>query len=120
MALFEIYPVRQVDGEPERRWFYDDFFDLILWLDDGGKLLGFQLCYDKQREQHALTWHADSGYFHYRVDDGESRPGKFKASPVLLPDGRFYKKDVAILFLRASRYLERWITEMVYDKIIRY
>jgi len=120
MALHEIYHVRQIAGEPRRRWFYDDFFDLILWLDDGGKMTGFQLCYDKQREQHALTWHADSGYFHNRVDEGEGRPGKFKASPVLVPNGRFCKDVVAAIFLRASRHLEQWIARVVYEKIIQY
>lgn len=120
MALYEINDVRQIDGEPKRRWFYDDFFDLVLWLDDSGKILGFQLCYDKRRDQHALTWRADSGYLHNRVDDGESRPGKYKASPVLQPNGRFSKEGIAALFLRASRHLDRWIVEMVYEKIIQY
>jgi len=25
--------VRQVKGEPKRRWFSDDYFDLIVWVD---------------------------------------------------------------------------------------
>jgi hypothetical protein len=120
MALYEIQDVRQIDGEPKRRWFSDDFFDLILWLDESGGLLGFQLCYDKRRNQHALTWRADSGYLHNRVDEGESRPGKFKAAPVLMPNGRFSKEMIAMLFLRASRGLERWIAEAVYEKIDQY
>ncbi|WP_373501964.1 hypothetical protein [Desulfococcus sp.] len=120
MAFYEIHGVRQIAGEPKRRWFCDDFFDLILWLDDGGGILGFQLCYNKQGDQHALTWHAGSGYLHTRVDEGESRPGKFKASPVLMPNGPFSKEAIAVLFLRASRPLERWIVDAVHAKILQY
>lgn len=120
MAFHEIHGVRQIAGEPKRRWFCDDFFDLILWLDDGGGLLGFQLCYNKRGDQHALTWHAHSGYLHTRVDDGGSRPGKYKASPVLLPNGPFSKEAIAMIFLRASLSLERRIVEMVHEKILQY
>ena len=39
--------VRQIEGEPFRRWYADDYFDLFIWFDDNDKVTGFQLCYDK-------------------------------------------------------------------------
>ena len=45
-ALREIVDVRQVPGEPKRRWFSSDDIDLIVWLDDSGAPVSFQLCYD--------------------------------------------------------------------------
>lgn len=35
--------VRQIKGEPRRRWFYDDFFDLIVWYGTDDSIIGFQL-----------------------------------------------------------------------------
>jgi len=32
VMLCEIKNVKQYDGEPQRRWFVDDYFDLIVWL----------------------------------------------------------------------------------------
>lgn len=118
--LYEINNVKQITGEPRRRWFVDDYFDLIVWLDEKNEISGFQLCYDKFRNQHALTWHKNSGYKHNRVDDGESRPGKYKAAPILVSNGVFLKNPLADLFKKASRELEENIANMVYEKIIQY
>jgi len=70
--------VRQKKGEPHRRWFADEYFDLLVWEDETGEIVGFELSYDKNRDQRALTWEKQKGYHHFKVDDGESRPGKFK------------------------------------------
>ena len=86
--LKELPEVRQVPEEPNRRWFSDDYFDLIVWLDHNGEITGFQLCYDIAGDEHALTWHEKTGFSHQRVDDGElQRP--YKATPILVADGSF-------------------------------
>jgi hypothetical protein len=85
--LKEIVPTRQIPNEPRRVWFTDDVMDLIVWYADDGSILGFQLCDDKGSNEHALTWFRGKGYSYERVDDGEGRPGRYKMSPVLLPDG---------------------------------
>ncbi len=59
--LRELADVRQIPGEPRRRWFADDYFDLIVWFDKRGQIIGFQLCYDLPRDEHALTWHEEHG-----------------------------------------------------------
>ena len=47
---------REESAEGNRRWFADDFFELIVWLDERSTVESFQLCYDRRRWQRALTW----------------------------------------------------------------
>lgn len=115
------YPnVRQVAGKPPRRWFGEAYFDLIVWLDDRGDPLGFQLCYDKGERERALTWTRDKGYSHRRVDDGESFTSKRKQNPVLVADGLFDPQAVAERFRRASADLEPALAELVCRKLLDY
>ncbi len=60
--LKEVESARQEDPLRHRRWFADDFFDLIVWYDPDGRLDGFQLCYNKSFDEHAFTWRRDSGF----------------------------------------------------------
>ena len=96
------------------------YFDLIVWLGDATTIIGFQLCYDIDSGHHALTWHQNSGYAHNRIDDGENRPGKMKASPILLPDGVFEYERIAKKFEAESQELEAWLSSFIYDKIMQY
>ena len=62
--------------------------DLYIWFDTADEPIGFQFCYDKGRNEHALTWLADSGFSHMRVDAGEPAGAlHYKHSPVLTLDG---------------------------------
>lgn len=118
--LYEILHVKQIDGEPFRRWFMDEYFDLIVWIEKNGVISGFQLCYDKLGNQHALTWQRSKGYIHSRVDDGEGRPGKYKATPILICDGFFCKDKIARRFQNVCRTLAPEVAGLVYNKIIQY
>ena len=80
-------PSRQIAGEPLRRWFTSPDMDLFVWLGEDGAPTGFQLCYDKQVHEHALTWTEAAGYSHMAVDGGESRPGRYKGTPILVANG---------------------------------
>ena len=87
-AMREVRPTRQVPGEPRRRWFSSSDLDLIVWCDGADSPVAFQLCYDKGRNERALTWEPSTGLIHSAVDDGESKVGlNYKATPVLEPDG---------------------------------
>ena len=84
--LRELLPTRQVRGEPFRRWYASPGADLIVWPREDGSLIGFQFCYDKEDDEHALTWLEECGYSHMSVDDGSS-PGSWgKSTPLLVPD----------------------------------
>ena len=78
---------RQLTGEPSRRWFTSPDIDLFVWLGEDGAPTGFQLCYDKQHREHALTWTRTGGFTHMGVDGGESRPGRYKGTPILVANG---------------------------------
>lgn len=105
VMLREDKKVRQVNGEPPRRWFSDDYFDLIVWNDEVGDVFAFQLCYDRLGDEHALVWHAERGYSHYRVDQGEIGSLR-KATPMMMADGLVDMDKLRIRFVDASTQLE--------------
>jgi hypothetical protein len=118
--LSEIANPRQVPGEGLRRWFADRYFDLIVWYErEGAAIAGFQLCYDKEREERALTWRRGTGYDHKRIDDGDIT-GRMKMTPVLIPDGTFDYKAVAERFRRESETIDPEVRELVYKKLTNY
>jgi len=115
--LREIINVRQIDNESRRRWFEDEFIDLIVWLDTSGDLTGFQLCYDKCHDEHALTWKRHSGFSHLRVDDGEYCSNRYKGAPILLPDGVIDATRIQDAFRQRSAAIERQIAAFVSQKL---
>ena len=117
--LIELENVRQIKEEGCRRWFSDDYFDLIVWYDYAKNIDGFQLCYDKNRHERALTWTQDGGFRHDSVDSGES-PYSSKKTPVIVRNGVFNKTKIAELFKRESKYIDRKIADLVYKKIIKF
>lgn len=83
--LSELQRVRQVPGEPRRRWFSSEEEDLIVWYGGDGGIVGFQFCYDRSRLERAYTWKADGRTAHEVVDAGESVGVGYKRAPVLRP-----------------------------------
>ena len=116
--LAELGNVRQIEGEHPRRWFADSFFDLIVWFGSGGDIVGFQLCYDKEEHQRALTWKAPATYIHTGVDDGENRPARYKATPILVADGAFDHAAIGERFRQASASIDPAIAGFVHAKLI--
>ena len=108
------------EGNLLRKWFTDEFFDLIVWFDDQALVVGFQLCYDKGHDEHALTWKQPSSYYHQRVDDGENRPGKHKSTPILVPDGTFDLRRLADQFKTQSKKIDPAISAFVYEKVLAF
>jgi len=98
--LQEIPKTRQIEGEPFRRWFADERFDLIVWYSTDRSIIGYQLCYRDDTDEHALTWLKASGFSHRQVDSGENRSSRHKMTPILLPDGIFSKNQILERFER--------------------
>ncbi|ADN02727.1 hypothetical protein [Spirochaeta thermophila] len=118
--LREIRHVRQEPGV-FRRWFQDEYFDLIVWYRDDGpptveRIVGFQLCYDRQGDERAFTWQAAGGWSHMRVDGGDV-PFSIKQSPVLMPDGEFRTDEVLARFLEASTRLEPQLVRFIVERM---
>ncbi len=54
--LRELKNIKQIEGEPRRRWFADEELDLILWYNSDKRLDGFEICYDKLAGSKSITW----------------------------------------------------------------
>ena len=114
--LNEVPNARQVAGEGVRRWFTDDYFDLIVWYGKDNRPFGFQLCYDKQTRERALTWTPAHGFQHDRVDSGEV-PGHSKMTPIIVADGAFDRDPVAERFRRSSLEIDPQIASFVLERL---
>jgi hypothetical protein len=106
---------RQVEGDYPRRWFVDDYFDLMVWLGPSSGIFGFQLCYDKEGDQRAVTWREDRGFAHDRVDTEDH--GFVNPAPVLVPLITAVPFSVKALIEERSADLPAEIREVVLDKI---
>lgn len=111
--LYEIQRVRQVAGEPRRRWFMAMDMDLIVWYDEANEPVAFQLCYDKTRKEHALTWKRGRGFSHLAVDSGESNSLSGNMTPILVANGRFDPERIRQRFEAASSNLPQDIIAFV-------
>lgn len=119
--LIEMRNVRQIKGDGYRRWFSDDYFDLYVWYEDEDlkNLLGFQLCYNKLKNEHAITWTKKAGFKHETVDDGESNASANK-TPVLVSDGAFDSRTVSERFCSASGDIDKHVAHLVYKTLKKY
>jgi hypothetical protein len=77
--LKEVRDVRQVPGDARRRVFFAEGLDLTVWFDRDGAVMGFELCYDKGKNERAVRWKSGQGFVHQKVDDGENRPDNKRA-----------------------------------------
>ena len=116
--LRELKGVRQHPNERHRRWFEDDYFDLIVWY-EGPRVYGFQLCYDTQGRERALTWVRGSGYSHKAIDDGQATASTHM-TPILVQDGVFEKNLIAEKFKAAAGEIDAGITGLVCQVLERY
>ena len=118
-VLTEIPHARQIVGEGRRRWFTDEYFDLIVWYGTETSPVGFQLCYDKAGRERALTWTRAHGYRHDRVDAGET-PGRAKMTPVIVADGALDRDVLSLRFRKESAGIDREIASPVSEKLASY
>ncbi len=114
--LKEAKNVRQIEGEPRRRWFDDGYFDLIVWFDKDESIWGFQLCYDREKKPRALTWTKKYGYKHTGIDNGE-HPGRLGCAPVLVEDGLFDPGAIGKKLEAAAKELPPQISGFVLKKV---
>ena len=117
--LSEIRDVKQNEGEDRRRWFTDDYWDLYVWINDDGGLSGFQLCYEKAYNEHALTWRQGAGFSHTRIDDGE-QVASSHMTPMLVRDGFFDKDSIARRFKADSSHIDQSIVAFVLKKLAQF
>ena len=117
--LREIGSGRQDGNRGVRRWFQDEYFDLYLWHDASGALIGLQLCYDRNRKEGAITWDIRSGFGHDQVDDGERGPYS-TMTPILRADGAPPYFRIYDRFLAACAQCPNAVRDFVIDRLREY
>ena len=118
--LSEITAGRQERNGLLRRWYQDDYFDLFVWRRVDGEIASFQLCYDRRHSERALSWSAERGYSHHRVDSGESAYLNHKESPLLRADGVFPVYRIAPHFESAAASLDPELKAFLLQTLLAY
>lgn len=115
--LAEIPKVKQISGEPRRRWFASAELDLYLWYDDNDQLIQFQICYDKGPGEQALTWNRQRGLMHHSVDDGENRSFRMKSTPVMKDSSEFDPARIGGEFERLAGNMDYATVQFILSRI---
>lgn len=113
--LREIEHVKQYPGQHFRRWFNDELLDLFVWYDVGGRIVGFQFCFDKDRQERALTYTDTHGYSLNKVDDGGSAWDM--SSPVLVPGAEFPRVRLLAQLGERGAALDRRLFKYLIEKL---
>ena len=83
--------------------------DLIVWYDAAGAAVGFQLCYEVPgQSERALTWRAQKGFSHARVDGAKNR-----LAPILVQDGEVPWEWLQAEFTAGADQLEPAVRDLV-------
>lgn len=113
--LRELPDARPPQGQPRRRWFFCHEIDVVVFEDEQG-ICGFQLAYDKHRNEHSLTWNRIRGFAHYVVDDGEPFAG-VNDTPFLYANGPFERDRVLQRFLSLASEVPPGIASFIEGKL---
>jgi hypothetical protein len=117
--LREIVNVYQPDARVRRRWFCDDYFDIFIWEESGGRILELQFCYDKAAHERMLRWHDATGFTHHGVDGGEASTFKNR-TPILVADGVLPLPTVLGKFDAHALDLELRIRGFIRQRLLEY
>ena len=117
--LREIGNVHQQDPGLRRRWFCDDYFDLFVWVNPGGDIVAFQLCYDLSARQRVLSWREHGGYTHHRIDSGEQSTFK-NMTPILVDDGALPLPGVLEKFDARAAGIDGRVRVFVRERLLEY
>lgn len=113
-------PLRRRNAEDaQRRWFFSHEQELIVWLDESGQIRGFQLCYDKNRSERAITWRRERGFEHAVVDDGHCFAGDCR-TPFLYPNGHCDVGRVIARFREGAQALPVEVRRLVIERLGEY
>ena len=116
--LREIRDVKQSHGQFFRRWFNDELLDLFVWYDADGRIKGFQLCFDKDTQERALTYSEESGYSLERVEAENSAWDM--SSPVLARGAEFPRGRLLDQLRARGAELDRRLFAYLKEKLEAY
>lgn len=115
--IVEIEGVRQRPEEGFRRWFSNDYFDIVFWYEEeGGEMTGMQFCYGKPHSEKAFTWEKSSRSHHYV---SEQRKGA-AATGILRGDAGAIPQAVMKRFKEESKDIPEDLLAWIIQKILEY
>jgi len=114
--LIEIKAVRQLEGQPHKRWFNDAEFDLFTWHRSDGSVCRFELCFDKHLGERTVRWDAREGVETFNVDDGDVT-GRYKMAPLVTTDGSPIEARIIDRFRNAARDVDPAIVAVVCSRL---
>ena len=117
--LTELKGISQKKEMYHRRWFEDDYFELIVWEDRKHGIHGFQLCYERYGNERILTWKADTGFDHEKIDDSRAM-GSMPATAILVPDGLFPADRIIERFRKSAANIDEGIAAFVIGKLVEF
>ena len=115
--LKEINKIKKNDGEENKRWFSDDFFDLMVWQENG-QISAFELSFNKADEEHSISWKKGGKLSHFRVDDGE-KPGRLKQTPILITIHESGFRKIIKRFFEDSAEIDETISHFVLQILLQ-
>jgi hypothetical protein len=118
-VLREIGNVHQQDPHTRRRWFCDGYFDLFVWEEPGGRVVGFQLCYDTSARERVLSWRDSTGYAHHRIDSGDQSLFKNR-SPIMVADGALPLPAVLEKFGTRAARIDPRVRDFIRERLLEY
>lgn len=117
--LREIRNIDQKRPGHTKRWFQDDYFDLIVWVDGERYIEEFQLCYGRETlGERVFEWRRGRGFQHLKRDEqyGGSLVGEGDTWGLQL-DGTMPYASLKERFAAASADLPEILREFIDDKL---
>ena len=114
--LRELRTSQRKPSEGNRRWYFCNDLDLVVWFDESENPTAFQLAYDKNRGEHSISWHYEKGFRHYVVDEGNPLPGKTQ-TPLLYVNGAFRAAGLIDQFRSLAIELPPHVVSFVIEKL---
>lgn len=109
--------VRQRPEEGYRRWFLNNYFDVIVWYESAkGELLGFQLCYNRAVDERAFTWQKNKRSNHFVSSGSDERGTPWIATAVLHGDAGEIPKEVLSRLQEEQGELDEDLLTLIIDQ----
>lgn len=119
--LKENKTVRQREKEGFRRWFVNNYFDIIIWYENKySKLKGFQVCYSKNKHEKAFTWEPSFASSHYVSDSMFEKGMSSFATAILIGHAGKIPDIVINRLIKEQGELDNDILDFIVDKIKEY